>query len=318
MLRDAHLRRLVWAAAGILLFFYGTNIPLDAASPVTQTHTVLCEYGTATWCGYCKYGHHALRQIWQDGLYDFYYVSLVDDRDTHAAARVNEYNLYGFPTAYFDGGYRVDVGAYTNYSQQQSWYEATISQCGNRAVPNIDVTVTADWVGDATLAIDATVLNNEATQYDGHIRVYVTENESSMGWHDTAGDPYTFAFLDYAFNQDISIAPGGTWTGSVTWDGHNYNDGHGNDFGKITPNNITVIAGVFNSQWHQGYSNPPYGNPFDAYSSRPARARRSPNLSSMTRTTSSSPTRAGPGTRSTTPTPSRAAPTTSGPGRGAT
>ncbi len=265
MNRGFHWRKAIGVLAGICLMLPGAQGVLQAAGPATPTHSVLCEYGTATWCGYCKYGHHALKQIWQDGAYDFYYVSLVDDKDTHASARVSEYNIYGFPTAYFDGGYITDVGAYTNYSQQQSWYETTITQCGNRAVPDIVTTVTAEWSGDATMLITASVQNNEATQYDGHIRVYVTENESSLGWNDTAGDPYTFPLLDYAFNQGISIAAGGTWNGSITWDGHGYDDGHGHDFGKITPNNIMVIAGVFNSQWHQGYSNPPNGYPFDAY-----------------------------------------------------
>jgi thiol-disulfide isomerase/thioredoxin len=70
-----------------------------------QTHTVFAEYGTATWCGYCKYAHGALKEIDSEGNYDFFYVSLVDDKNPTAASRNDEYNIYGFPTVWFDGGY---------------------------------------------------------------------------------------------------------------------------------------------------------------------------------------------------------------------
>jgi hypothetical protein len=86
-----------------------------------------------------------------------------------------------------------------------------------------------------------------------------------MGWNDTTGHPYTFPLLDYAFNEDIAIPSGGTWSDSLVWDGHDYNDGYGHDFGSIQWGNIEVIAAVFNSQVHQGFSDPPSGSPFDAY-----------------------------------------------------
>lgn len=226
------------------------------------THTVFAEDATATWCGYCHYAREALDKIYTSGDYPFYYTCMVDDKNTHAAARNTEYNIYGFPTVFFDGGYKVAVGGGTGNEAQ---YRSYITQCGSRTVKDIDVTLNVDWLGNAAMDITASVKNNEATQYDGRIRVYVTEVESSMGWHDTAGHPYTFPFLDYAFNEVISIAAGDTWTDSITWDGHNYNDGYGHNFGTIQFGNIMVIATVFNSEWHQGYAYPPSQNPFDAY-----------------------------------------------------
>ena len=62
-----------------------------------QTHTVFGELGTATWCGYCKYAHGALKNIFAEGNYDFYYVSLVDDKSSAAATRNDDFNLYGDP-----------------------------------------------------------------------------------------------------------------------------------------------------------------------------------------------------------------------------
>jgi len=226
------------------------------------THTILAELGTSTTCGYCHYAREALDKIYTSGDYPFFYVSLVHNKNTHAAARDLEYNIYGTPTVWFDGGYKVAVGGGTGNEAQ---YRNYINQCGSRTVKDIDVTLDVTWLGNAAMNIEASVHNNEATQYDGRIRVYVTEVESSMGWYDTTGHPYTFPFLDYAFNQVISISSGGTWMNSITWDGHNYNDGYGHNFGTIQYGNIMVIAAVFNSEWHQGYSYPPSQNPFDAY-----------------------------------------------------
>ena len=46
------------------------------------THTVFGEYGTATWCGYCKYAHGALKELFAEDQLDFYYVSLVCDMNS--------------------------------------------------------------------------------------------------------------------------------------------------------------------------------------------------------------------------------------------
>ncbi len=166
---------------------------------------------------------------------------------------------------FFDGGYEVRVGAYSSIPQQVNYYNGAINSCGSRAVSDIDVDVSVEWLGDATLDIEVTIQNNEPGTYKGHVRAYVTEIASSMGWNDTWGYPYTFAFLDYAFNEVIQIDPSGTWQQSTIWDGNDHNDGHGHDFGGITLDNIMVIAAVFNGVWHQGYADPPNGCPFDAY-----------------------------------------------------
>jgi len=236
----------------------------DAQAQNLATHIVFGEYATATWCGYCKYAHGALKNIFNGGWFPFYYVSLVDDKNTHASARIDEYNIYGFPTVYFDGGNTVNVGA-GSIPSAQAIYNTSITQCGARTVPNIAITLNVNWLGNAAMNIQVTVNNYETTAYSGRIRVYVTEFGSSMGWIDTAGNPYTFPFLDYAFNQDINIAASSSWSNSVTWDGHNYNNGYGQNFGTIQYGNIYVLAAVFNSEMHQGYSNPPSGYPFNAY-----------------------------------------------------
>jgi hypothetical protein len=226
------------------------------------THTVFAEDGTATWCGFCHYAREALQSIYDSGDYPFYYVCMVDDMNSHAEARNVEYNLQAFPVVFFDGGANVQLGGDTD---NEANYRQAIVQTGVQPVADIDVSLNVDWLGDAAMDISVTVQNNQAQPYDGHIHVYVTEVSSSMGWSDTTGHPYTFPFLDYAINQPISIAEQDTWTDSVTWDGHDYNDGHGHNFGSIQYGNIMVIAAVFNNTIHQAYSYPPNEGPFNAH-----------------------------------------------------
>ncbi|HUS99942.1 MAG TPA: thioredoxin family protein [Candidatus Thermoplasmatota archaeon] len=233
---------------GILLStaFGAVAIPSDEKSQdgSKATHTVIGEYGTATWCGYCKYAHGALKALYKGDWHDFYYVSLVDDVKTHAAARVTQLGLTGFPTVFWDGKYRTNVGAGSIPSAMVA-YNSSIIASGARTVPNIDLTISATWLGSATVSITVTVTNNGASAYSGYLRCYVTEIASSMGWYDTGGQLYTFPFLDYAFDQSISASAGGTWSNTVSWAGAAHNDGHGHDFSGITQDNTFIVAAVF-------------------------------------------------------------------------
>ena len=231
-------------------------IEIENGKALDFTHAVFAEFGTATWCGYCKYAHAALKSIYASGDYPFYYVSLVTDKNSDAQARVNQYNIYGYPTVWFDGGYRVVVGG---YSGTEGECRTAITACSTRAVEDVDIDLDVTWMGGTEMQIQATVTNNEASTYGGHIRVYITEISSSMNWHDTGGYLYTFPLLDYAFNEPLTIPVGGYWSDTITWDGTS------NGFPSVTQDNLMVIAAVFNDEWNQGYSYPPSQNPFDAY-----------------------------------------------------
>ena len=210
------------------------------------THVIIGEFGTATWCGYCKYAHAALKNIYAGGWHPFYYVTLVCDKNTHADDRADELGLTGYPTLYFDGGYETNVGAGSTPSAQQA-YNTSIVSCGENEVDDVDIDLDVTWNGNAEMDIDVSIDNNEGSSYSGHLHVFVCELVSSMGWLDSAGLKYTMTFLDYAFNKNVMISSEGTWSDSITWDGHDYNDGHGNDFGDITYGNIIVIATVYDN-----------------------------------------------------------------------
>ena len=225
------------------------------------THTALAEYGTATWCGYCKYAHGALKELYAEGQLDFYYVSLVCDMNTKAYDRAKgDFNLYGYPTVWWDGGYKVNIGA-GSVPSAKSAYISSISSCGARSVKDVDINLVATWEGSTKLKVECEVVNNEANTYDGTIRVYIVEKESSMGWTDTAGDLYTMAFLDWAFYEEISIPAGETFSNTTTWDGES------NGYPNITEENMIIIGDALTELKHLEsksvnccVTSPPYWN----------------------------------------------------------
>ncbi len=193
------------------------------------THTVLAEQVTATWCPYCPSAAYYLNQVYNMG-YDFHYVALVCDMNTYANSRRGELGIGSYPTVCFDGGYTNVVGGQSSTTN----YINAINTCGARTVANINIDLSAIWLGDGQIEVNAAVSNNGASSYNGHIHVYVTEKTSR--WNDYDGLPYKYAMINnYALNEMITLGGGQTQIYSVIWSG--YSD--------ITMNNIRVIASVF-------------------------------------------------------------------------
>ena len=237
---------------------------------VEYTHTVLGEYGTATWCGHCPPVSDALWSIYNEGTRDFVYVTLVADMNSEADERCEELGLTGYPTVFYDGGYTRVVGESpsSDPEDEEAMQEASMDIAGQRKVPNVDLDLDVVWNGDASITITVSATNNEneidteitempdeltnqrnvtfkwsIIETHWHIRVYVTEIESR--WNDNSGDPYHFGLLGFAINKPITMNSGETYTETVTWDGAS----HG--YGDITQDNIMVIAAIFDSN---GYS----------------------------------------------------------------
>ena len=216
------------------------TIPTQA-SMEDFTHTVLAEYATTTTCGYCPIASSQLYSIYNSGDYDFYYVTLVADANYKTYGRVRELGVTSIPDVYFDGGYKNELGA----QPDEQPYRTAIVQCGERSVPDIDIDVGVEWKGGGTLKITVNVQNNEPEEYNGHLRVYIVEEESR--WNDADGDPYHFGALDIPIDGSLAVPytqPGilaDTYTFTKTWFGAL----HG--FGDITQDNIMVIASVFDA-----------------------------------------------------------------------
>lgn len=121
------------------------------------THTVFCEEATATWCKYCPITAEALKNVYETHEYPFYFVALVADKSSTAYSRLtNDYNIYGYPTCFFDGGYKVLVG-----STNENSIINNILQCGQRDVHELNLSVSLNWVGNGVIDISISITNNE-------------------------------------------------------------------------------------------------------------------------------------------------------------
>ncbi len=122
------------------------------------THTVFVEMGTATYCPYCPSMLSALYSIYQKGELPFYFVSLVGDKNQVAYDYLhNHYNLYGYPTAFFDGGRYVMVGG----GAPESTYERYIQKCMEKDVHDFNMSVHCEWK-NGKLYVNVTLLNLES------------------------------------------------------------------------------------------------------------------------------------------------------------
>ncbi len=235
------------------------GLVVGVADTGAQVKKPLLEFAGKTTCGFCKYAHQALRELYPQRNGDFHYVSLVCDRSSSAYARArNDYNFYGYPSVFFDGGYRVSLGAGSSYSAKVT-YDAYVNHCRARPVPQLDLYLDVEWTGRAKMDIIARVKNKGAAGYSGRVRVYITEIKSSLGWRDTGGFLYTYAFLDFAMNHPISLSGGKDQAWITSW------NGSFRGYPNLSYDNIVVIAAVFNGYGVQGYAYPPNRNPFTAY-----------------------------------------------------
>jgi len=121
------------------------------------THTVFCEEATATWCPYCPATAEALKSVYDKQEYPFYFVALIADKSDTAYSRlINDFNIYGYPSCFFDGGYKVVVGSTSEHS-----VEKRITTCGKRDVHELDLSVSLEWTGNGVIDISVSITNNE-------------------------------------------------------------------------------------------------------------------------------------------------------------
>jgi hypothetical protein len=207
---------------------------------IDATHTVLAEFGTATTCPYCPSHELYIFQV----VGDLEIVTLACSHYTPSAGynpatvkRLTQLGMGGYPASFWDGKYRTVIGGQSGVYELQAAYDA----CAARSVADVDLFLYVDFLGNGELDIGVTVENNEASSYNGHLRVYITEIVSR--WNNYNGQPYPQALLDFAFDEGITVGSGGTWSDSVIWDGTPLG------YGDITEDNILVIASVFASEY---------------------------------------------------------------------
>jgi hypothetical protein len=223
----------------------------NIGDPKDYTHTVLVEIGSRKGCPSCPYANAAWKSIYAGGNYDFEYVHLIYQKNPKANQRFYSFNPAWVPTSYFDGGQYVSVGS------NQNEFKNYLDSSGSRSVPDLVGEVNAMWLGNAKIDISISVENNDNSDYPGTLRVYVVEIISR--WTDYNNQPYGHALLDFPWDQSIDINSGDTFEDNKVW------DGAAAGYGDIEPDNIQVILTVCDDTAHTGYSDPPSGNPFNAY-----------------------------------------------------
>ncbi|MEF8879821.1 MAG: Ig-like domain-containing protein [Candidatus Thermoplasmatota archaeon] len=213
-------------------------------------HHVFIEEGTAGWCNNCPSVAKVIDEFYKSEDSRFYYVSLVEDmnknEDNIARQRLqDDYNIYGFPTLYIDGGYEVILGG----NDFRSVFSEKISKAYERNVPEVEINVDSSWNDqDEKLENMVTVRNYEEDSYEGRVKVYITEINSR--WDDYNGEPYHYALLDYGINKKVEVPADGEIQINKSWDPEVAG------FSDISPENLWVVAVLFNDEVKQRYSQP--------------------------------------------------------------
>jgi hypothetical protein len=211
---------------------------------------VFVEEGTLTNCQYCPIVGEWLYELYSSSKYNFYYVTLIMANDKASDRLNNEYNLLGLPTVFVDGGYKVIMGG----SHEKSEYAHAIRDAESRAVSDVRVKVTTEFDNESDNIIsNVLVVNKDDETYDGRLRVYLTEKISR--WSGLEGKPYHFGFLEFIIDKKISIDA----NQNVTFQ-------EARSISNLDPENLMIIAVVFNADKKEGYSDPPRNkHQFDAY-----------------------------------------------------
>lgn len=218
--------------------FYTISVKESAKDFV---HNVFIEEGTASWCSNCPEIADILSEIYESQEYNFYYISLVEDENQAAKNRLeNDYNIYGYPTVYIDGGYEVVVGS----SKDKSFFENKIDKASKRDVAHIELNITSKYIeNEDEVDIEVSILNFEENDYTGDFKIYLTQRISP--WQDYNGEGYHFGFVKYILNQEIEVPSEEEVIISKTFDVRNYDI-----------DNLMLIGVIFNHEKIEKYSNP--------------------------------------------------------------
>ncbi len=121
------------------------------------THTVLVEEGTATWCPYCPAMAEALYTVYESQEIPFYFTALIGDKSTTASDRLSEdYNLYGYPTSFVDGGRSTLLGGGVDADA----FRDAVGGAAMQDVHELDLSIATAW-NDGVMEMNVSVTNNE-------------------------------------------------------------------------------------------------------------------------------------------------------------
>lgn len=180
-----------------------TSLNLDGG---TDREFVLLETGTGTWCPNCPSAARGLDQMHDEG----FNVGILEYHESGGdpfivpagSARVDYYNLTGFPTTYAGGAVAQVGGSFTgnDYSVFLSSYN---NRMNRRSLYNFDMTLTE--IGDRQYRVD--VSGEELYEYfDGvlNLRLALTESKIPYSWQGLQK-------LDFVLRDMYPDAAGTAW-----------------------------------------------------------------------------------------------------------
>jgi hypothetical protein len=221
-----------------------------------SSHKVFCELAVSTDLSNSAETAKILQEIYESGEYDFQYITYVSNEYSQASDWLSdEYNIRGFPTCFFDGGFEVLY----NVSALKDYYENKIYISSYRNVHDLDVVLETRWFEDCCnqkLDMEINVKNNEVTPYNGILRVYIVERNSRWTYQlEDTNRSYKYAFLDFAMDEKINVPAGENVTFKApTW--------VPSFFDSVDGGEIVAIAVLSNQYPYTGYSDPPYNEYF--------------------------------------------------------
>jgi glutaredoxin len=220
--------------------------------------SVFIEYDSTTWCPQCPDASKALYDLFVSEQFPFYYISLVSDVNPNAKIRSKNYNTIAIPTVYIDGGKSLFVGNAGSYDSLKNIYKNLILEHSNQTTNhNISIQSKGEWLGNAQIRINVTITNNENKLYIGKLRTYVNEIITTR-WLNSQGEPYHYAFLDFAINEQLVLSRKTSKTFTTIWDGKINHSGL--TFDDIKEDNIMICSAIFHWIPHLrfGYVGFPY------------------------------------------------------------
>lgn len=195
-------------------------------------HNVFIEEGTATWCHNCPEVAEKLHELYESENYNFYYVSLVQDKNSNANKWLaDRYNIKAYPSVYIDGGYDLVVG-----DQSLDVFKEKINKASKRHVPKIDINVTSELdANKSNIKSSVTIKNYDEQKYTGQLKLYLTERNS---WQYYGGEGiYHYSFIRFLLDKKIELASGDNKNIETNFEVESYD-----------PDNLMIIAVVFNSE----------------------------------------------------------------------
>ena len=167
-----------------LLFLSFFVMVLFVAAQQAPRNLVVVEIGTGTWCPYCPAASNGADDLLDNG-YDvavIKYHSGDSYANVYSNARVNYYNITGYPTAYFDGLSPVAGGG----GSSQTMFPQYSSRVNQRMA--VQSAFTIDLEGTHTCLTDFTAyvtVNKVATNTSSNLRLHavLTEKHIPENWH---------------------------------------------------------------------------------------------------------------------------------------